>query len=719
MNKNPWQWAAALLMALGILSAFLLINNRIDTENQAKSAEIALDYTEIQKLADQSEETINWWFSEFRKMGVLSAAVGEESLYSLREEGKDLDYGLLYNVRKNLDWKQDYPAEVVQKVASQEYKNHYLLVRIQDPEARKLVSKGLKDRYPDSLYDVYSTADTDYYVIKNRPEDIYYTQTLKLLDKDSKPDKEVTGPATSLADTMGLGFDPVKIKNVQNAGLEVIPRSTNYKVLPDKLVDAYKNDLKALGIKPRVVLFIGKEVTGYPTGQPALTAFLKENHIAMGLIETPVQRGAIEQADSIKLTKDLHYDAVRAFSVMPYIQKRYKFYNYEGAEEIENTMYRAITERNIRLIYFKPFKYNDLSYVTNLSEYQKTFATLKNRLAAHHISLGKFSVMPENIPSTALRTLLASGLWAALLLLLSQMWTIRPVIRWCLLILGLAGSAVLFRFVPSLGGELTALGASVFFPSLAGLYLIRSMKALYVSDAPQSFGATLFQGVGTLAVTTALSLIGGLIVGGTLSGSEYLLEMEIFRGVKASQLMPLVVMTAVYLYAFGYRRSRTEIKTRLHFAGDLKAILFEDIKIYYLVLAGIVGAIGYVYIARTGHETNITPSDFEMISRNFLENMLLARPRTKEFLLAFPIIVSGFVFARYHFKKLIYPAALCGMIGLTSVANTFSHLRTPVYLSVVRTGYAIAFGAVLGILAFSILWMIVSVLQKRIRSIVE
>jgi len=37
-----------------------------------------------------------------------------------------------------------------------------------------------------------------------------------------------------------------------------------------------------------------------------------------------------------------------------------------------------------------------------------------------------------------------------------------------------------------------------------------------------------------------------------------------------------------------------------------------------------------------------------MISRNLLENTLLARPRTKQFLLAFPVIVSGFVFARYR-----------------------------------------------------------------------
>ncbi len=719
MNRNPWQWAAIVLIALGILSAFLLINERIATENQAKVAEIALDYTEIQKLADQSEHDTGWWLAEFRKMGALSTAVGEESLYSLREEGRALDYGLLYDVRKELDWQKSYPAELIDKVENREYRDHHLLVRVQDKDTRELVKTGLEARYPKSLYDVYSSADMDYYVIKNRPEDIYYTAKTKLLDKNFKESKEVSVPAFSLAEEIGLGFDPIKIRTIQQAGLQVIPRSINYSVYPEKLVNAYKNDLERLNIRPRVVLFIGKEVTGYPDHQPELTAYLKENNIAVGLIETPVQRGQIEQADIVKLTRDLNYKAVRAFSLMPYLQKRYQYYNYEGAEEIENTLYRAITERNIRLIYFKPFKHNDLSYVTELEDYQKTFANLAVRLKPHGISLGEFSLMPSNAPSTMKSALVAAALWSILLLAFSKLYSLQSRSMWALLLMGLVGAAGLFRVAPPLAGELTALASAVIFPSFAGWYLIKSMKDLYVSDVQQPFARTLLQGVSVLAVTTALSLAGGLIVGGTLSSSEYLLEMQIFRGVKLSQLLPLLVMTAVYLYSFGYRRSRSEIKSQQHFAGDIRAILFEDIKIYYLVLAGIVGAIGYVYIARTGHESNIQPSDLEMISRNFLENILLARPRTKEFLLAFPIIVSGFVFARYYLKKLIYPVALGGMIGLTSIANTFSHLRTPVYLSVVRTGYSVAFGAVLGVMAFAVLWMLISLLQRRIRSLVE
>lgn len=642
---------------------------------------------------------------------------GRGILYSLREEGRALDFGLLYDIRKELDWQLSYPEALVGKVDTREYKDHYLLVRVRDEATRELVRTGLAARYPDSLYDVFSAPDMDYYVIKNRPEDIFYTPKTKLLDKNSKESKEVSVPAVSLAEEIGLGFDPAKIRTVQQAGLEVIPRSINYIAYPEKLVSAYKKDLERLGITPAGALHRqgGHRLPGSSGRADGLSEGSPHRRRPY---RDPGAAGQIEQADIVALTRDLDYHAVRAFSVLPYIQKRYQFYNYEGAEEIENTLYRAVTERNIRMIYFKPFKFDDRSYVTDLTEYQKTFKSLEARLKPHGISIGPFSVMPENAPSTALRILLASGLWGALLMACGA-GLLRPAYRWGLLLAGVLAAAGLYRVAPALAGELTALGSAIFFPSLGGYYLIRSMKAMYVSDRPASLGATVFQGLGVLAVTTALSLLGGLVVGGALSGSEYLLEMQIFRGVKLSQLLPLAVVTGIYLLAFGYRRSRQEIQSLPHFASDLKAILFEDIKIYYIVLAGIAGAVGYVYIARTGHESSLQPSDLEMISRNFLEMVLLARPRTKEFLLAFPIIVAGFVFARYHLKKLIYPAALCGMIGLTSIANTFSHLRTPVYLSVVRTGYSISFGALIGVLAAVVLWFLISLLGKRIRSLVE
>jgi hypothetical protein len=43
-----------------------------------------------------------------------------------------------------------------------------------------------------------------------------------------------------------------------------------------------------------------------------------------------------------------------------------------------------------------------------------------------------------------------------------------------------------------------------------------------------------------------LALLGGMIVGGLLSHSKYLLEIEFFRGVKISEMLPLVVFVILY-----------------------------------------------------------------------------------------------------------------------------------------------------------------------------
>ena len=111
-----------------------------------------------------------------------------------------------------------------------------------------------------------------------------------------------------------------------------------------------------------------------------------------------------------------------------------------------------------------------------------------------------------------------------------------------------------------------------------------------------------------------------------------------------------------------------------------------------------VGLAGYYYLARTGHETNVTVSDVELIFRNDLEDLLLARPRTKEFLVAFPGIMLAVYCAvrRLPFWTALF--GLAGTIGLTSVCNTFMHIRTPLYLGFVRTGYSLLLGIVIGVI---------------------
>ena len=100
------------------------------------------------------------------------------------------------------------------------------------------------------------------------------------------------------------------------------------------------------------------------------------------------------------------------------------------------------------------------------------------------------------------------------------------------------------------------------------------------------------------------------------------------------------------------------------------------------------------YMYRTGNST--TTSARELAFRNFLENTLIARPRTKEMIVGWPMLML-FIWSlrrRMKFLPMIFGTGMT--IGLVSVVNTFLHIRTPFLLSLLRTGWGILFGLLIG-----------------------
>ncbi len=87
-----------------------------------------------------------------------------------------------------------------------------------------------------------------------------------------------------------------------------------------------------------------------------------------------------------------------------------------------------------------------------------------------------------------------------------------------------------------------------------------------INESEQTFNKILVESVLHMIVPIAIAALGGLYVAGLLSDSKYLLEMDIFRGVKLSQLMPIMIGVCVYVLSFGYMRKserRTETKVLL------------------------------------------------------------------------------------------------------------------------------------------------------------
>ena len=130
---------------------------------------------------------------------------------------------------------------------------------------------------------------------------------------------------------------------------------------------------------------------------------------------------------------------------------------------------------------------------------------------------------------------------------------------------------------------------------------------------------------------------------------------------------------------------------------DFTSILNWTIPVWGFLLLGVLFMVGKYYLARTGHETSATVSSAELILRNVLENISYARPRTKEFLIAFPCIMLTVYAAVRRMPFWTGLFGLAGTIGMASVINTFEHIRTPLYLGFMRTAGSLVLGTLLGI----------------------
>ena len=106
-------------------------------------------------------------------------------------------------------------------------------------------------------------------------------------------------------------------------------------------------------------------------------------------------------------------------------------------------------------------------------------------------------------------------------------------------------------------------------------------------------------------------------------------------------------------------------------------------------------AVFVYYIYRTGNSA--TTSSTELAFRNFLENTLVIRPRTKEMIVGWPMLLLFVWSLRRGMKFLPMVFGLGMTIGLDSVDNTFLHIRTPFLISLLRTGWGVLFGLLIGL----------------------
>jgi hypothetical protein len=364
---------------------------------------------------------------------------------------------------------------------------------------------------------------------------------------------------------LSLGMLPGKVAAIQSAGMEVIPRTASYTGWNDEnYARAVIADYERYGIVPSYLIVGGESIPGFDDGMEFIEKYIADNDIVIGLIENTTQLQNILQFGVLNATIDSGYKTARVFSVWDYIQNRYQYYGYEGVEEIENTLFRAVAERNIRVIYYKPIReFKDLhTYVTDIDEYKTLCGNLDARLAEHGFSRGDASIMPPLRVPFAVKLLIALSSAAAGILLLHLFFPLPKRFKYGLLAAAAVCVLGSFKVLPYLT-ELIASFANAFaFACLATIFFTARCKGLYDraggagtvaagSPAPGvsagGLGRVILLAAATLVGAVAISVCGGILTAAPLSSVNYMLEIDIFRGVKVAQLAPIAFFAVAYL----------------------------------------------------------------------------------------------------------------------------------------------------------------------------
>ncbi len=704
-----------ILVALAVV--IFVTAGRINVEKENKTVDFVMDYTELENLASQSNQEVSFWLNHFKDMGINKVGLAEESIDSLIEAGKPIKAELMGDVSKEIDWREKLPETILKAIdGNSVFNKNDILVSTSSSELYAFIKEGFEKRYEESKYFTAENENNYFLYIYSGPKDTLYTPKTKYEDSSQKGFIELREPIYSKLMYLSLGFDDEKVKKIKESNLSIIPRTVGYDEWNgEKFEKATLNEYKKLNtVAPEYLLFAGSEIVGQDEGSKQLKEYVDKNDIKIAMIETTFQRENIDQAGLLDMVQSTDYNTIRAFTTWPYIQNRFQYYNYQGSEEIENTFYRAITERNIRMIYFKPFKEHkdNFIYITDVNEYKRMFESLENRIAKHDISLGSASVMEPYEVGWLAKIIITIGAAAGGMILLSAFIQLKERMRYVLFAIIGALIVIAYSLSETLAEMFSAFGASVVFPCLAIIYLINRWRVYSTQiEKDEKLSRIILEAIKDLLIATFISLVGGLFTASLISDINYLLELNIFRGVKAAQLLPLFIFAIVYLSYIGFKAEHRSSRFNIRV---IKEILMSDIKVWVTIIGLGVLAAGYIYIARTGHDTGVEPLKIEMIFRNFLEDYLLARPRNKEFLIAFPALMLSIYAIIRRFKWLPFVLGLAAVIGQTSVVNTFMHLRTPAYLSLTRTAYSLLFGIIIGV-AYIILFELIIRGFRRIR----
>ena len=129
-------------------------------------------------------------------------------------------------------------------------------------------------------------------------------------------------------------------------------------------------------------------------------------------------------------------------------------------------------------------------------------------------------------------------------------------------------------------------------------------------------------------------MIGGIFIAAMLGNIRFFMEFDYYRGVKLTFILPIIIVAIGYLRRFPLMGH--DFATSSDFISFAKDFLRIPIRMGTLILVGLLGLVAIVFVGRSGHTAGVPVPGIEVAMRRFLETVMYARPREKEFLIGHP-----------------------------------------------------------------------------------
>ena len=489
---------------------------------------------------------------------------------------------------------------------------------------------------------------------------------------------------------MDLGLPTDEMQEVNAAGFHVIARPTNFNHCTREDVDAVFKRLDGIDVSD--IVFSGSQALGAPDEADYTADKMMERGITLGMIEGVTQLQFFPQDGLLDIARDMDYKSARFYTIAKEELEKLKI--DDAVERWSNTD----AERNIRInllrIYEKPAPGMSL-LETNMTY----FAAVRDQLVAHGYKIGPAATYEHFYPSALLRAVVMAGVAAAMVLYLSLVVpALKPKYMYGLLAILMVG-----MMAPVLMGHgnkirlIAAFASANVFPAIAIIWQLDRIRSRQ-AEGNSSLIKIFIAGAIALFASGVVSYVGASYLSGSLADTEYLLEVNIFRGVKLTFVLPLVLVAIAFLQRFDVFDGKMDDTDGV--IAQAKKILDMPVKIKTLFIMLLVLAAGVVFVARSGHTMGMPVSGAELQFRAFLEKAMYARPRSKELMIGHPaFMLAAMAWFRKWPTMVLFALVIVATIGMGSMVETFAHMRSPVFMSFARGIGGIMLGCGVGAIA--------------------